>query len=72
MPDKVRTGYRNATVHLTRDPAYETVKRDDFKAMVDVDPHDRRPYDFDEIISATHDHFLDPNDKALRRFRPGP
>ena len=68
MPDEVRTGSRNAAVRLTRDPAHETVKRDDIKAMVDVDPYDRRSHDFNEIISATHDHFGDPNDKTYVDF----
>ncbi len=68
MSDEVRNGSRNVAVHLTRNPAYETVERDDFKAMVDVDRYDRRSHDFDEIISATHDHFWDPNDKTYVDF----
>ena len=64
MPDEVRTGSGNAEVHLIRDPAYETVERDDFKAMVDVKRYDRRSHGFDETISATHDYFWDPNDKT--------
>ena len=68
MPDEVRNGSRNVAVHLTRNPAYETVERDDFKAMVDVDPYERRSHDFDEIISATHDHFGDPNNKTCVDF----
>ncbi len=68
MPDEVRNGSRNVAVHLTRNPAYETVERDDLKAMVDVDRYDRRSHDFDEIISATHDHFWDPNDKTYVDF----
>lgn len=68
MPDEVRTGSGNAEDHLIRDHAYEIVERDDFKAMVDVDRYDRRSPDFDEIISATHDHFWDPNDKTYVDF----
>ena len=68
MPDEVRTGPRNAAVHLTREPAYETVKRDEFKAMVDVDRYDRRSHVFDEIMSATHDHFWGLNDKTYLEF----
>ena len=68
MPDEVRNGSRNVAVHLTRNPAYETVERDDFKAMVDVDPYERRSHDFDEIISATHDNFGDPNNKTCVDF----
>ncbi|MDP6390649.1 MAG: ferritin-like domain-containing protein [Alphaproteobacteria bacterium] len=54
--------------HLIRDPAYDTVHRDDFRAMVEVERYDRRSDDFDEIISATHDHFWDPNDPAYVDF----
>ena len=57
MPYEARTGSGNAKDHLIRDPADETVERDDFKAMVDIDRYDRRSHDFNEIISATHDHF---------------
>ena len=64
MPDEVRTGSGNAEEHLILDPAYETVERDDFKAMVDIHRYDRSSHDFDEIISATHDHFWDPNDET--------
>ena len=68
MPYEVRTGYGNAEDHLIRDPAYETVERNDFKAMVDIDRYDRRSHDHDEIISATHDQFWDPNDKTYVDF----
>ncbi len=49
---------------LTRDPIYNTVAPDDFRAMIDVDRYDRRTDAFDEIISQTHDHFWDPMDPA--------
>jgi len=67
MPDEVRTSAETDD-HLIRDAAYETVSRDDFRAMIDVDRYDNRSHDFDEIISATHDHFWDPNDKNYVDF----
>jgi hypothetical protein len=67
MPDEVRTSAETDD-HLIRDAAYETVSRDDFRAMIDVDRYDNRSHDFDEIISATHDHFWDPNDKKYVDF----
>ena len=36
MPDEVRTSAETDD-HLIRDAAYETVSRDDFRAMIDVD-----------------------------------
>ncbi len=54
--------------HLTKDPIYETVDRDDFAAMIDVDRYLRRSGAFDTIISRTHDHFWDPNDPAYLDF----
>ena len=44
------------------DPAYDTVSRDEFPAMLDVDRYGRRSPFFDEIIARTNEHFWDPND----------
>jgi hypothetical protein len=44
------------------DPAYNTVSRDDFPAMLDVRRYFRRSPHFDEIIARTHEHFWEPND----------
>ena len=44
------------------DPAFNTVSRDDFAAMIDVERYARRSSDFDEIISRTNEHFWDPVD----------
>jgi len=52
------------TDHITHDAAYDTVRRDDFAAMLAVDRYARRSDAFDAIISATHDHFWDPFDPA--------
>ena len=67
MPDDVRSSAETDD-HLICDAVYKTVLRDDFRAMVDVDRYDNRSHDFDEIVSATHDHFWDPNDKNYVDF----
>ena len=54
--------------HITYDPAYAAVEPDDFRAMVDVDRYGLRSSTFDQIISATHDHFWDPMDTAYLDF----
>jgi hypothetical protein len=54
--------------HITYDPIYNTVDRDDFDAMIEVDRYETRTDAFDEIISATHDHFWDPMDPAYVDF----
>ncbi len=48
---------------ITYDSAYHTVDRDDFDAMIEVERYAGRSNAFDEIISATVDHFWDPQDK---------
>ncbi len=53
---------------MIRHPAYRTVPRDDFRAMVDVARYADRSTNFDEIISRTHDHFWDPADTAYIDF----
>ena len=50
--------------HITHDPIYNTVAADDFPAMLGVGRYAERTSAFDEIISATHDHFWDPMDAA--------
>lgn len=54
--------------HITRDPIYNTVARDDFPSMLEIDRYNQRTDAFDEIISATHDHFWDPLDTAYLDF----
>jgi hypothetical protein len=54
--------------HITHDPIYETVDRDDFDAMIEVERYARRTGAFDEIISQTEDHFWDPLDPAYVDF----
>ena len=50
--------------HITHDKVYNTVEPDDFPAMLGLDRYAARTDAFDEIISATHDHFWDPMDPA--------
>ena len=54
--------------HITHDAIYDTVDRDDFDAMVEVDRYARRTGAFDEIIAATEDHFWDPLDPTYVDF----
>jgi hypothetical protein len=54
--------------HITHDPIYDTVDRDDFDAMVEVERYAKRTGAFDEIIAATVDHFWDPGDPAYVDF----
>jgi hypothetical protein len=54
--------------HITHDPVYNTVDRDDFPAMIEVERYLERADDFDSIISATVDHFWDPADSAYIDF----
>ncbi|MBI1261073.1 MAG: ferritin-like domain-containing protein [Rhizobiales bacterium] len=56
------------TKNITVDTAYEAVAPDDFAAMMEVDRYGQRSTAFDKIISATHDHFWDPNDKKYIDF----
>ena len=48
--------------HITYDPIYNTVDRDDFSAMIEIDRYGDRTDAFDKIIASTHDHFWDPTD----------
>jgi hypothetical protein len=55
--------------HITHDRIYDTLDRDDFAAMIEVDRYADRSDAFDAIISATEDHFWDPTDPAYIDFR---
>jgi hypothetical protein len=54
--------------HITHDPIYNTVDRDDFMSMIEVDRYADRTAAFDEIIALTRDHHWDPNDPAYVDF----
>ncbi len=58
--------------HITHDKLYDTVDRDDFEAMIEVDRYADRSDAFDAIISATEDHFWDPTDPAYIDFEAEP
>ena len=50
------------------DPAYNTVARDDFAAMIDVSRYGQRSPHFDEIIARTEEHFWNPDDPDYIRW----
>ena len=54
--------------HITHDPIYDTVDRDDFGAMIVPERYANRTDAFDAIISATVDHFWDPTDPTYLDF----
>jgi hypothetical protein len=58
--------------HITYDKIYNTVDRDDFEPLIDVARYEERTDAFDEIISATVDHFWDPNDPRYVDFQSSP
>ena len=58
--------------HITHDPAYNTVDRDDFLTMIDPGRYAARCEAFDEIISATRDHHWDPTDPVYIDFDVAP
>jgi hypothetical protein len=57
-----------ADSHITHDPIYNTVDRDNFLSLIEVDRYADRADAFDSIISATVDHFWDPLDPAYIDF----
>ncbi len=58
--------------HITYDPIYNTVHRDDFDTLIEVDRYADRTDAFDEIIAATVDHFWDPTDPRYVDFDSSP
>jgi hypothetical protein len=58
--------------HITYDPAYNTVDRDNFLSMIEVDRYADRCTAFDEIISLTRDHHWDPTDPSYIDFDAQP
>jgi hypothetical protein len=57
--------------HITHDSIYDTVDRDDFLALIEVDRYGDRTDAFDSIISATVDHFWDPMDPSYIDYGQG-
>jgi hypothetical protein len=58
--------------HITHDPIYNTVDRDDFFSLIDADRYNERTDAFDGIIAGTHDHFWDPTDPRYIDFDAEP
>jgi Long-chain fatty aldehyde decarbonylase len=58
--------------HINYDPIYNTVDRDDFDSLIEVDRYADRTDAFDEIIAATADHFWDPTDARYVDFASQP
>ena len=54
--------------HITHDPIYNTVDRDNFPALIEVDRYADRTDAFDKIVAATNDHFWDPTDPTYLDF----
>jgi hypothetical protein len=50
------------------DPAYNTVARTDFSAMIDVGRYAQRTTHFDDIIARTEEHFWNPDDPDYIRW----
>ncbi len=57
---------------INYDPIYNTVDRDNFEALVEVDRYADRSDAFDSIISATEEHFWDPQDPRYVDFKAEP
>ena len=58
--------------HITHDPAYNTMDRDDFFGMIETNRYGDRSDAFDGIIAATVDHFWDPLDPTYIDFDAQP
>jgi hypothetical protein len=57
---------------ITYDPIYNTVDRDNFDALIEVDRYADRTDAFNDIIASTVDHFWDPMDKRYVDFDSEP
>jgi hypothetical protein len=53
---------------ITHDSIYDSIDRDDFDCLIEVDRYADRSDAFDSIISATVDHFWDPQDPRYIDF----
>jgi len=53
---------------ITHDSIYDTIDRDDFDRLIEVERYADRSDAFDSIISATVDHFWDPQDPRYIDF----
>tara|TARA_B100001250_G_scaffold231929_1_gene199129 strand:+ start:915 stop:2111 length:1197 start_codon:yes stop_codon:yes gene_type:complete len=53
---------------MTKDPAYNAANPKHFIPMIEEERYTERTDTFDQMISATHKHFWDPNDKRFIDF----
>jgi len=58
--------------HITYDPIYNTVDRDNFDSLIEVDRYADRTDAFNDIIASTVDHFWDPTDARYVDFNSNP
>ena len=56
------------TDDVSHDPIYQTVSADDFRAMIAPDRYAHRTRAFEDLVSATHEHFWDPLDSRYIDF----
>ena len=54
---------QNGKNAMNKDPAYNATNPNHFIPMIEQDRYIERVESFDQMISATHKHFWDPNDK---------
>ena len=59
---------RNGNNSMNKDPAYNATNPNHFIPMIEKDRYIERVDSFDQMISATHKHFWDPNDKSYIDF----
>ncbi len=59
---------RNGKNAMNKDPAYNATNPSHFIPMIEKDRYIERVDSFDQMISATHKHFWDPNDKSYIDF----
>ena len=52
----------------THDDAYNTIRRDDFPRLMDVERYGKRSPHFEEIIARTEEHFWNPEDRDYIDF----
>ena len=56
-------------MHTSIRNPYNTVARDDFPSMVDVERYGQRSHHFDDIIARTNEHFWNPDDPAYLDYQ---
>jgi ribonucleotide reductase beta subunit family protein with ferritin-like domain len=67
-PQTIHTEQEMTERSITYDPIYNSVDRDDFEALIEVDRYGDRTDAFDTLISSTEEHFWDPTDPRYVDF----